>query len=296
MSRYKATFRVDDLAPARAAAVALSDLLEPPPDAATCFEEGTGHRVEAYFAEAPDGPVIAQLVADVLGFAEAPVVTVSEVPDLNWVAISQAALPPVEAGRFTVHGRHDRGRVARGPWSIEIDAGEAFGTAHHATTRGCLMALDRRAGDRKIDSVLDLGCGSAVLAIAAARLWPAARVVASDIDPVAIEVARDNVRLNGVGVRVRTLVKDGVPGGRFDLVVANILAAPLLVLAPSITRAVRPGGTLVLSGLLIGQAPQIVARYAVHGFALVHHERSAGWSALTLVRRGGRRVRPKPSA
>jgi ribosomal protein L11 methyltransferase len=295
MSRYKATFRVDDLAPARAAATALSDLFEPAPDAATCFEEGTGHRVEAYFVDAPDGALLAQLVADVLGLATPPAVTVAEVPDLNWVAISQAALPPVQAGRFTVHGRHDRGRVTRGPWSIEIDAGEAFGTAHHATTRGCLIALDRKGSERTIKSVLDLGCGSAVLAIAAARLWSAARVVASDIDPIAIEVARDNVRLNGVGGRVRTLVKDGVPGGRFDLVVANILAAPLLDLAPAITHAVHPGGTLVLSGLLIGQAPQIVAQYVAQGFSLVHHERSAGWSALTLVRRGARRVRPKPS-
>jgi ribosomal protein L11 methyltransferase len=295
MSRYKVTFRVEELSPARAAATALSDLLEPPPHAATCFEEGTGHRVEAYFAEAPDAHVIGQLVADVLGLAEAPAVTVTEVPDLNWVAISQAALPPVQAGRFTVHGRHDRGRVARGPWSIEIDAGEAFGTAHHATTRGCLIALDRKSSDRKVETVLDLGCGSAVLAIAAARLWPAARVVASDIDPVAIEVARDNVRLNGVRSRVRTHVKDGVPHGGFDLVVANILAAPLIELAPVITHAVRRGGTLVLSGLLIGQAPQVVAQYVAHGFTLVHHERSAGWSALTLVRRGGRRAQTKPS-
>lgn len=296
MSRFKATIRLADAGTARAATTALTDLLEPPPDAATCFEDGTAFRVEAYFAESPDGDRIAALLAEVLGGAGSPAVEVSDVPDLNWVAISQAALPPVAAGRFTVHGRHDRARVPRGPWTIEIDAGEAFGTAHHATTLGCLTAIDRLTRRRRFRRVLDLGCGSGVLAIAAARAMPSSRIVASDIDPIAVEVAAGNMAINGCGGRIRVRCADGLPRGRYDLIVANILAGPLTSLAPRMRMAAAPGAAVVLSGLLVHQAAAVSATYRSHGFALVRNERIAGWSALTLINRSGRRVRPKPVA
>lgn len=286
MSTCKASFRLDEQGAARALVGVLTELLEPPPDAASCFEDGSGWRVEAYFTGAPDWAFVRRLAADAAGVAVADAGQLVDVPDLNWVAISQAALPPVSAGRFTIHGRHDRHRIARGPWTIEIDAGEAFGTAHHATTQGCLNALDRLGQlQLPLRRVLDLGCGSAVLAIAAQRIWPSAHVTATDIDPVAVEVAQANVRANGAR-RIDVGTVAGVPRGWFDLVVANILAGPLIDLAPKVRAALSPGGGAVLSGILIPQAAAVTVAYRAHGFGIVRHERIAGWSTLTLVRRG----------
>jgi ribosomal protein L11 methyltransferase len=210
---------------------------------------------------------------------------------LNWVAISQAALPPVRAGRFTIHGSHDRGRVVRGPNTILIDAGEAFGTAHHATTLGCLLAIDRLARSNQFGSVLDLGCGSGVLAIAVAKSIVGARIVAADMDAQSVKVAAENVRLNGVARQIRVTqasstmhpeIRSRVP---FDLLIANILAGPLVRLAPDLTPALDRGGTLVLSGILVPQAPEVIATYGAHGFALQRHDRITGWSTLTFARR-----------
>lgn len=270
---------------------ALQDLIEPPPDALTVFEDGPDlWRLEAYFdvdAEERDlGAELAPLVDWPL-----PPFTIETVPDLNWVAISQAALPPVHAGRFTIHGSHDKGRVAHGPNAILIDAGEAFGTAHHATTLGCLLAIDRLTRSRSFDSMLDLGCGSGVLAIAAAKAMPRARIIAADMDPQSVKVATENVRLNGVASRIALVVASGTRDPRvrsrtpFDLFIANILAGPLIRLAPQIARSVVPGGNLVLSGILIPQAPEVLATYHAHGFALRRHDRLTGWSTLTLERR-----------
>lgn len=287
MSRFKITLAATDADCARSIQGALENAVYPAPDAVTLFENGPAYLVEAYFAEAPDAAAVSQALADALGAA--PGVDIAEVPDLNWVAISQAALPPVTAGRFTIHGSHDRGRVPRGPNTIEIDAGEAFGTAHHATTLGCLEAIDRLSRRRGVRRVLDLGCGTGVLAIAAARVWRRSVITASDIDPEAVRVTRDNVRLNGMGGRISTRVAAGMPraAGRsgWDLVVANILAGPLIELAPAIARAVRRGGLVVLSGILVPQAPQVLAAFAAAGFSRIEHRRIAGWSTLVLVRR-----------
>ena len=220
-----------------------------------------------------------------------PPFVVEDVPDLNWVAISQAALPPVAAGRFVVHGSHDRGRVARGPTTILIDAGEAFGTAHHATTLGCLLAIDRLTRSEAFDTVLDLGCGSGVLAIAIAKALPGADIIATDMDVQSVKVAAENMRVNGVANRIATAVATGVahPWLRqsppFGLVVANILAGPLIRLAPALARTVARSGTLLLSGILIPQAPQVIAAYRASGFQLERHDRIVGWSTLTLRRR-----------
>ena len=170
------------------------------------------------------------------------------VPDTNWVALSQAALPPVKAGRFIVHGAHDRPRFAMRRSGIEIEAGEAFGTGHNATTVLCLEALDRLIRRRRFARVLDLGCGTGVLAIAAARAVPRARVLASDNDPVALAIARENARLNRVSARLETVLAAGFDHRKlrrarpYDLVLANLLPGPLIALAPAMRRAIRPGG------------------------------------------------------
>jgi ribosomal protein L11 methyltransferase len=276
---------------ARALEGALENLIEPAPDAVSRFEvPGEGWLIEAYYQNAPD---VVRLGADLeaaLGRPPPPL-ELGDVPDLNWVAISQAALPPVAAGRFTVHGSHDRHRVPQGPNAIEIDAGEAFGTAHHATTLGCLEAIDRLTRQRCFARVLDLGCGSGVLAIAAARALPRADVLATDSDPQAVAVAQANARANGAAGRIAFACAIGLehPWLRhsppFDLVIANILAGPLTVLAGDLAKAVRGGEMLILSGLLDREAAPLTATYTAHGFCLVAHRRIAGWSTLTLRRR-----------
>lgn len=270
---------------------ALQDFAEPPPDALSVFENGVGRwRLEAFFNDWQAGRDVRDEIA---GFISAPIpeFVAEDVPDLNWVAISQAALPPVQAGRFIVHGSHDRHRVAHGPNAILIDAGEAFGTAHHATTLGCLMAIDRITRAEAFDTVLDLGCGSGVLAIAVAKALPHADIIATDMDAQSIKVAAENIRLNGVGGRIATAVARGIDHSwirqtaPFGLVIANILAGPLIRLAPDLARTVARSGTLVLSGILIPQAPQVIAAYLASGFQVERHDRITGWSTVTLRRR-----------
>jgi ribosomal protein L11 methyltransferase len=297
---HKIALQVGDAIWARAIATVLEDVVVPSPDAVTWFQSGTLWRVEAYYAEPPEPSEVAAGLSAVLPIA-LPLIELVEVPDDNWVGISQAALPPVKAGRFTVHGSHDRAQIPQGPLAIEIDAGEAFGTAHHATTLGCLMTIDRLARRRRFQRILDLGCGSAVLAIAAARAWPSAVVAASDIDPEAVRVAQGNVARNGVR-RIRAVCADGLPrgprtgAGRYDLLIANILAAPLITLAPKLARAVEPGGMLVLSGLLTSQAPEVRAAYRAQGVIVVSELLIAGWSTLLLCRRHPRPIAPRQPA
>ena len=247
-------------------------------------------RIEAYYDEMPE---IAGLEAQIEACAGLPVpkINLDEVPDLNWVAISQAALPPVYAGRFTVHGSHDSGRIARGPNAILIDAGEAFGTAHHATTYGCLMALDDLTRRQRFGRVLDLGCGSGVLAIAVARANPQSKLIATDMDYQSVIVARQNMRVNGMAARIPVIQAAGLATPKlrgipkFDLIIANILAGPLIGLAGEVSRALKPGATLVLSGILIPQAASVIAAYRAQGCHLVSHRRITGWSTLVLKRR-----------
>lgn len=297
MPQTKLTAVSPDRDAARALAGALQDLIDPPPEALTMFEAGPGSwRVDAYFPDAQDVDALNGALAMLLG-RPLPTLAAEEIPDLNWVALSQAALPPVISGRFTIHGSHDRHRVPRGPNSILIDAGEAFGTAHHATTHGCLAAIDRLTRTTAFHNVLDLGCGSGVLAIAISRGLPSARILATDIDAQSVIVAAGNVKLNSAARQVRVACAGGlahpVIRGRqpFDLVVANILAGPLIALSGAIARICEPGGSLVLSGLLNPQARSVIATYVAHGFVLVSHTRETGWSTLTLRRRvdgGGR--------
>jgi ribosomal protein L11 methyltransferase len=271
---------------------ALETLHDPVPNAVTQFEAGPGNwRVEAYFSVVPTLERLLAEIGTLMGHAPPPL-RMEVVPDLNWVAISQAALPPVTAGRFTVHGTHDRARVPFGPNAILIDAGEAFGTAHHPTTRGCLLAIDGLTHRRAFANVLDLGCGSGILAVAAARALPHARMLATDNDPVAVAVAIANAKANGAEARIAFVCADGFAhpwlrhAAPFDLVIANILAGPLRALAAEMGKAMRKGGGVILSGLLESEAAAVIAAYGAHGLALHEHRRIAGWSTLTLFRRG----------
>ena len=292
MSQHVASLIVAGKELAHVLAGALQDAIEPVPDALTLFEQAgiaDGWKIEAYYDPAPDATALRAALTEVTG-ADLPDIVILPVPDHNWVALSQAALPPVQAGRFVIHGSHDRDRVPRGPNAILIDAGEAFGTAHHATTSGCLAAIDRVTRTRQFRNVLDLGCGSGVLAIAVARVLPRALILASDLDAPSVAVAAENMRLNGVAARIHVFPAAGLDhpfirhAGQFDLLIANILAGPLIELAPKIAQAVELGGTVLLSGLLIPQAPQVIAAYRVCGFTLVRHDRVFGWSTLELRR------------
>ncbi len=288
-----ATYRVGltlDQTGAERAATLLGEVWQPPADAVALFDAGDGHwRVDAYFAAPPDAAALGRFLEerDITAQLE-----ISAVPDADWVTISQERLHPVRAGRFLVHGRHDRARIPPSRWAIEIDAAQAFGTAHHGSTRGCLLALDRLAKTRAVSCVLDLGTGSGVLAIAAARSWRAP-VIASDIDPVATGIARTHARRNGVARLVTSVTAPGLrhplirARAPFDLVVANILARPLTALAPALARAIRPGGSLVLSGITGDQARRVAAAFRSAGFQSQRRLAVAGWVTLLLVRGSG---------
>lgn len=288
MIQTKIVISCVDYDAARSVAGFLEEAWFPSPLAVTLFEDrAPAQRVEAYFDAPPDLAQLAQAIADIgnkgIGAPEQ-----IEVPDENWVTVSQAALPPVVAGRFTVHGSHDRDKVGHGPGVIEIDAGEAFGTAHHATTLGCLLAIDRLARQHSFRTVLDLGCGSGVLAIAAARVLPRAEILASDIDAIATEVAAANALINRVGRRIRFVTATGFDHpdlrgeGRFELIIANILARPLIALAPKVREALSAEGRVVLSGLLTTQAAEVFAAYRACGFVMEKRTDIAGWTILTL--------------
>lgn len=283
---------------AHEAAAVLRELILPEPDAISVFEAGGAWRIDAFYADkATASAALEQLRA--FNPEHCNQASITLVPQENWVALSQAALPPVFAGRFTVAGSHSRGRVPQGPNTLMIEAGEAFGTAHHATTYGCLLALDRLTRRRTFQNVLDLGTGSGILALALKRALPSAHVIASDIDPRSIEVAEANAKSNGLPVRAggpRFIVADGVRDvrirrvGPFDLIVANILAAPLIAMADDVVDALTTSGTLVLSGILVSQAQQVAMRYRALGLRIRQQDRHEEWSALVLEKLGpGRR-------
>lgn len=275
---------------------ALEAAFAPHPVAAGHLETSDGAwSAEAYYEEPPAAAAIVALLNTALGAtANGLAVTIEEMPERDWVAESQRGLSPVRAGRFYVHGSHDRGTAPAGVLAIEIEAGLAFGTGHHATTAGCLEALDKVLRARRFASPLDLGCGSAVLAIAAAKAL-ATPVLATDIDPVAVAVARANAALNGVAPLVRPLVADALSHpafaarGPFDLVLANILAAPLEAMATPLARHLAPGGIAILSGLLISQARSVAARYRAAGLHIQGRIYKNEWATLTLVAPGALR-------
>jgi ribosomal protein L11 methyltransferase len=274
------------------AAAALSEALEslPTPPVSTeqhDRDDGSGiWEVGGHFAEAPDTAGLA-LLAHLHGAAD---FATGRIDDRDWVAQVRAELTPVRAGRFVVYGSHDRARIPSNLVGLEIEAAQAFGTGHHATTQGCLTALDRLARQGFVARrVADIGAGTGVLAMAAASIWPC-RAVASDIDPLATETARQNVAANHLADRVccvtaagfgHDLIRRTAP---YDLVFANILASPLKRLAPGMARHVAPGGVIVLSGLLVTQAASVAAVYRAHGFLPQDTVRIGNWASLVLGR------------
>lgn len=260
---------------------------EPTAVGVTEVEDGSGlYEVGAYFTEPPDRAGLALLEAL---FGVRPF-TVSEVPDQDWVAHVRRELAPVRAGRFFVYGSHDADAVPEGVTPLLIEAAMAFGTGHHGTTLGCLRAIDRLAGQGIVArNVADIGCGTAVLAMAAAHVFPNP-VLASDIDPVAVDVARANVAANGLAGRVTCVEAAGFDApalagaAPFDLILANILKGPLIALAPAMAANLVPGGHLILSGLLVEQADEIVAVYSRNGVNLLHREDIVDWTTLTLAK------------
>lgn len=247
--------------------------------------------VDAYF-EAGECAALEAKLRDWLGADGfgAPL-NVEALPETDWIAAGLAALPPVIAGRFVVHGAHDRGRIPAGRIAIEVEAGHAFGTGHHATTAGCLVVLDRLTRARRFGNPLDVGTGSGVLAIAMAKALRHP-VLATDIDPVATRIAAENARLNCVGHLVHAVTAAGAGHAAirerapFDLVVANILAGPLVRLAPDLARLLAPGGLLVLSGLLPHQRERVAAAYGTQGIRLREARIFDGWAVLVLFRPG----------
>jgi len=288
MPTYTALTTLPDEAHAQALGEALEEL-EPAPMGVGVFEMEDGSNlweVGAYFTEAPDD-IALTLLAAAYGAAE---FAVSELPEIDWVAHVKRELKPVEAGRFFVYGSHDADKLPEGRMGLLIEAAMAFGTGHHGTTLGCLRALDRladRGGHAK--NTIDVGCGTAVLAMAAARLWPEP-VLASDIDSVAVDVALANAAANGLQDRITCLEAVGFEHADiharapYDLVFANILKGPLIQIAPDMARHTATGSVAILSGLLNTQAAEVLAAYVAAGFAEVEREEIGDWTTLVLRR------------
>jgi len=265
----------------------LSDALDGRETAVAAFEGVDGRwNVEIHFEAAPDEAAVRRLIAQAVGGTAR--VSFETIAARDWVAASLADLKPVAAGRFTVHGAHDRARVAPNRIGIEIEAALAFGTGHHGTTRGCLLALDAIAKARAPHRILDIGTGTGVLAIAAAKARRVP-VLASDIDPEAIRIARENARLNAVAPLVTCIQASGLADRRFgarapfDLVFANILLPPLRRLARPMHTLLAPGAHVVLSGLLAAQENAALTAYRPHGLKLVRRIPLGEWVTLVLI-------------
>jgi len=276
---------------ARAVADIIVETFDPTETAAAAFEEENGAywAVEIYFAQAPDEESIRDLIAAVSDEETAQHAQFSQIAKQDWVQNALSGLKPVRAGRILVHGAHDRAHKRPNDISVEIEAALAFGTGHHGTTLGCLRALDQILKRRRPRQILDVGTGTGVLAIAAARLLRQA-VASGDIDPVAVDTARVNAQSNGAGAFVRPVLAAGLRHprliGQYDLIFANILAKPLRLLAPAIAQAASFDAELVLSGLLGRDVPGVLAAYRAQNFFLAQRSDIDGWATLRLSRSG----------
>lgn len=215
---------------------------------------------------------------------------ITQLPDEDWVSLSQSGLPPVRAGRFFIYGSHDTDKIpADTPYPIRIEAGMAFGTGHHGTTKGCLLMLDDMiSASERPEHVLDLGCGAGILAIAAAKAFDRS-ILATDIDPDAIIVTQQNAETAGVSHLIDAHIADGfntsaLQGRQFDLIFANILAGPLMGLAPEISVATAPNGKVILSGILDELAESVTQAFQSHGFAITPQPSLSGWTSLLALK------------
>lgn len=291
---YVMRLRCDELI-ARRVANLIVETFEPADAAAAAFEEQFNTQawtsgawiVEVYFGLPPDEDGVRGLVTVAAGEDLASQIEFSRVQQRDWVASSLEGLEAVREGRFVVHGGHGRDKVTPGDIGIEIEAALAFGTGHHGSTRGCLAMINAVAKRRRPYAILDVGTGSGVLAIAAARRFHR-RVAAGDIDAVAVVAARGNVRRNQAGAYVRPVLAKGVAhpdlraGGPYDLIIGNILARPLRSLAPKLKPLLAPGGELILSGLLASDVPGVLSAYRAQGLFLVRRRLIEGWATLLL--------------
>jgi ribosomal protein L11 methyltransferase len=285
---HRASFAIGDERAARRVVDVLTEIFFEGEAAVAAFERPDGRwDVTVHFAEAPEQALLRELVTNAASADIAGTLTFDTVEARDWVKAGLEDLVPVPAGRFVVHGAHDRARVPPNKLAIEIEAALAFGTGHHGTTRGCLLLLDHVLKAQRPRRVLDLGTGTGVLAIAAAKALKIG-VLASDIDPPSVRVAQENARLNETGHLVQVIRATGfsAPGfaqrGPFDLVLANILANPLRQLAAPMSRHLAPSALVILSGLLTHQAPAVIAAYRARGLVPLRHLRIEGWSSLLL--------------
>ena len=288
---------VSDERRARAVADLIVESFEPAEAASSAFETeerwpggGRAWLMEAYFGFPPDEDEIRALIVVAADEETARSATFGVTERRDWTANSLAGLAPVRAGRFLVHGADDRARMRASDIGVEIEAGLAFGTGHHGTTRGCLLHFDRLLKRRRLRRALDVGCGAGVLAIAAAKILRR-KVWLGDIDPVAVEVANANARLNGVGQHCKAVVSRGVEnrllreGGPYDVVFANILAKPLRLLAPSLAAVTAADGDAIVSGLLAADVPGVLSAWRAKRFFLAERIDLEGWASLRLRRR-----------
>lgn len=261
------------------------------------IDEDAGRwQLDAYLDDRPGAALLA-LLQSFVPSAKGVKPTVERLPEEDWVTLSQQGLEPVRAGRFFVHTSSHADRMPAGTTAFLIDASQAFGTGGHDTTAGCLAMLDRLARRGAAPrNIADIGTGTGLLAFAGLALWPRARIIASDIDPASIFVTRDNAAINGVplgrgGGRLALAVAPGTdhPAIRhrapYDLVIANILAGPLITLAPDIAAVTAPGGHAILAGLIARQMEPVLAAYRAQGFRLAARGGSAEWPCLLLVKR-----------
>jgi ribosomal protein L11 methyltransferase len=285
---HRASFAIGAEQTARRVVDLLTEVFFEGQAAIAAFERPDGRwDVTVHFADPPDQGLVRELVISAAGEDIAKGIAFDTVEAKDWVKASLEDLVPVPAGHFVVHGQHDRNRVAPNKLGIEIEAALAFGTGHHGTTRGCLLLLDHVLKAWRPRRVLDLGTGTGVLAIAAAKALHQ-RVLASDIDPLSVQVARENARLNVTGHLVQAIRATGFSAPQFaaaapfDLVLANILANPLRQLATPMAQHLAPSALVILSGLLTPQAPAVIAAYRARGLVPVRHLRVEGWSSLLL--------------
>ncbi len=292
-SSKSALWRIALTVPAKASEV-VADALSPFVSAVTALEDSPGGTwtVEGIAEDEPQRPAITAalaLAAATVG-TPPPDTVIEPLPDVDWLALNRQSFPPIREGRVWIRGSHVEEAAPASSIELLVDAARAFGSGSHPTTALCLRAIQDLVKRRTPRNVLDLGCGSGILAMALAKLAPSARTLAVDLDPVSVATARENVQMNRVARRIDTQVSNGwrSPSVRakapFDLVVANILAGPLAEMAPSLKRGLQPGGIAILSGLLNQQERWVIAVHRAQGLRLIRRYRRDGWSALVFAR------------